>query len=222
MFRVDSRLARGRNTRRRLLMAALRAFGARGFDAVTTREISRASRANQASLWYHFGGKQQLYLAVASLIAEDGNKVLGPLLQRARREAISRASARALLDEVMSAFTRHLLKLSDDNAAASFVARELATPGTAYSTIYGMYIRELHVEVTSLLARATARHRRAHDAVVDAHALIGSALGFIAAGKTFKYRSWRPTNSEERVAAIVSRIAHVSARLSDRGKAQSD
>jgi AcrR family transcriptional regulator len=219
MPRADARRNRGRNTRRRLLTSALRAFGARGFDAVTTREISHAAGANQASIRYHFGGKQQLYLAVASLIAEEGRDALRPPIERSLTQAVNASSARAMLQELMSAFTRQLLKLSDDGAAASFIARELATPGAAYSTIYDLYIRDLHREVTSLLARATARHRSAHDAIVDAHALVGSALGFVAARKAFTYRSWRPTNSDDRVAAIAKRITHVAARVSDREQA---
>jgi AcrR family transcriptional regulator len=216
---VDARRIRGRKTRRRLLASALRAFGTRGFDAVTTREISHGAGANQASIRYHFQSKKQLYLAVAYLIAEEGRDTLRQHIKRSRIQAIDGSTAREMLQELISAFTRQLLKLSDDGAAASFIVRELTTPTAAYSTIYDLYIRDLHHEVTSLLARATGRHRRAQDAIVDAHALVGSALGFVAAGKAFKYRSWRPTNSDDRVAAIAKRIAHVAARVSDREKA---
>lgn len=48
-------------TRERLLRAALRLFGERGFKHVTVREICRVARANVAAINYHFGDKLGLY-----------------------------------------------------------------------------------------------------------------------------------------------------------------
>jgi AcrR family transcriptional regulator len=197
-------------------MGALRAFGARGFHAVTTREIARACRANQASVWYHFGSKEKLYLAVTTLIADDGRRELSHHIQRARREAVNCASARKLIQELLIAFARDLLKLSDDGAAALFIARELATPAIGHATIYEWYLQPLHAELTALVARATARHGRAQSAIIDAHALIGATLGFVAAKRSFKHQSSRPVNSDDRIAAIGNRIAHLAARICER------
>ena len=62
----------GASTRRRLLQAALRAFGRRDYDAVSTREIVEAAGANISAISYHLGGKQGLYLATAEFLAEKG------------------------------------------------------------------------------------------------------------------------------------------------------
>ena len=52
------------STRDAILDAAERRFAARGFDGVSVREISaEAGLKNQASLYYHFANKQEIYEA---------------------------------------------------------------------------------------------------------------------------------------------------------------
>ena len=50
-------------TREALLDSAERLFAARGYEAVGTREIVADAGANLAAIKYHFGSKQDLYLA---------------------------------------------------------------------------------------------------------------------------------------------------------------
>jgi TetR/AcrR family transcriptional regulator, regulator of cefoperazone and chloramphenicol sensitivity len=54
------------DTRQRLIDAAALLFANRGFQAVTVREICKASRANVAAVNYHFGDKAGLYRAVVT------------------------------------------------------------------------------------------------------------------------------------------------------------
>jgi AcrR family transcriptional regulator len=216
MLHVDQRRQRGRRTRERLILASLKLFGARSFKAVTTRAIAHAAGANQASIQYHFGGKRQLYLAVAHRITSDARAALQPLLERARAERARCAGTHSSLIEIVRAFTRHLCSYADQGAAASFMTRELAHPDSGYATIYEGFIRDVHVEVTSLLAGATARLPRDQGAIIDAHALLGAALSFAAGRKTFTQRSVRPTNSEQRIDAIAERIAELTFRAMER------
>jgi TetR/AcrR family transcriptional regulator, regulator of cefoperazone and chloramphenicol sensitivity len=216
MPHVDLRRQRGRRTRERLIQAALQLFGAQSFRAVTTRAIARSAGANQASIVYHFGGKRQLYLAVASRITSDARAALQPVLQRSRANPRDFDSTRASLIDIVRAFARHVCMYSDNGAAASFVTRELAHPNFAYSTIYEGFFRDVHLEVTTLLARATARFPRDQGAIIDAHALMGAALSFAAAKKSLAQRSVRPANSEERVDAITDRMAEITARFAER------
>ena len=53
--------------RERLLQEAMRLFGERGFDAVTTREICAAAGVNPGAIHYHFGDKDGLYREVLRL-----------------------------------------------------------------------------------------------------------------------------------------------------------
>ena len=51
---------RGDATRLALIRAALDLFGAKGFEAASTRDVAAAAGANLASIAYHFGGKEGL------------------------------------------------------------------------------------------------------------------------------------------------------------------
>ena len=49
--------------RSRLVLAALRQFAEKGFEAATTREICEAAGANISAIRYYFGDKAGLYRA---------------------------------------------------------------------------------------------------------------------------------------------------------------
>ena len=53
----------GAEARRRLLMAALQLFSAKGFAKTSTREIAQAAEVNIAAISYYFGDKAALYRA---------------------------------------------------------------------------------------------------------------------------------------------------------------
>jgi len=61
---TDGRLARGLDTRLRLLEAALRLFAEKGYAQTSTREVCLAAGVNAASIHYYFGDKAGLYRAV--------------------------------------------------------------------------------------------------------------------------------------------------------------
>src|SRR6056297_2025959 len=52
------------NTRERILDQAERLFAAKGYEAVSIREITGAAESNLAAVNYHFGNKMNLYLDV--------------------------------------------------------------------------------------------------------------------------------------------------------------
>ena len=53
-----------RSARGRLVLAALEAFGARGFEGVGVAELARAAETTTGPLYHHFGSKLALYDAV--------------------------------------------------------------------------------------------------------------------------------------------------------------
>ena len=63
--------------REELICIAITKFGARGFDAVGTREIAEAAGTTMSSITYHFGGKEGLYLAAAEHIFAQLDRMVG-------------------------------------------------------------------------------------------------------------------------------------------------
>jgi AcrR family transcriptional regulator len=64
MSRVDGRRARGADTREQILDAARDVLVAQGYAGTTTRAIAEAAGVRPSLVHYHFGGKQQLLVAV--------------------------------------------------------------------------------------------------------------------------------------------------------------
>ena len=60
--------------RRQILAVASDLFARHGFRGTTTREIARAARMNEALLFRHFPGKEELYWAVIEAHCERGRK----------------------------------------------------------------------------------------------------------------------------------------------------
>ena len=49
------------SARGRLVLAALDAFGARGYEGVAVQELARSAETTTGPLYHHFGSKQDLY-----------------------------------------------------------------------------------------------------------------------------------------------------------------
>ena len=65
------RWARTDATQQRILDAATDVFSARGFSAATMADIVEHSGASIGSIYHHFGGKKELFLAIYARLSTD-------------------------------------------------------------------------------------------------------------------------------------------------------
>jgi AcrR family transcriptional regulator len=65
------RWARTDATQQRILDAATDVFSARGFSAATMADIVEHSGASIGSIYHHFGGKKELFLAIYDRLSAD-------------------------------------------------------------------------------------------------------------------------------------------------------
>ena len=73
---VNKRRRPARDSRQALFRAAAREFADRGYDAAGTDRIAARARLNKAMLYYHFGSKRDLYLAIVrDMIAALGARI---------------------------------------------------------------------------------------------------------------------------------------------------
>ncbi len=120
-------------TRARLLRAAERLFGERGFKNVTVRDICREASANVAAINYHFGDKEGLYHEVLqSAIAA----------MRATTEAGRQAGAGCAIEEKLRRFV------------AVFLERVLAPEHQTLHRLIQREIDEPTVELDALVDQA--------------------------------------------------------------------
>jgi AcrR family transcriptional regulator len=129
----------GEETRGRIVRIALRLFGERGFDGVSTREIAGEAGVNTPALQYYFGSKEGLYLACAEHVAEQVRGHVDPVLARALRLLEEDAPAVALIEAYCTIVEALVEQLFGDEGArwSRFLAREQAGfgPGKAYAVI---------------------------------------------------------------------------------------
>jgi AcrR family transcriptional regulator len=77
------RWAKTDDTQRRILDAATDVFGTRGFTAATIADVVTGSGASIGSIYHHFGGKKELFLAIFERMAQAVDERIDAAMQNA-------------------------------------------------------------------------------------------------------------------------------------------
>jgi TetR/AcrR family transcriptional regulator, regulator of cefoperazone and chloramphenicol sensitivity len=95
---VDTGYARGEETRARIVIAALKMFGERGFEAASTRDIATFAGVNAPALQYYFDNKEGLYLACVEHIVKRLWEYLSDAIAAAERAVAENKSDAELIE----------------------------------------------------------------------------------------------------------------------------
>ncbi|MEC8666228.1 MAG: TetR/AcrR family transcriptional regulator [Pseudomonadota bacterium] len=122
---TDGRLARGEATRERVLDAAELCFAAKGFEAVSIRQIAAEAEVTLGVVGFHGGSKEELFMTVFSRRAAT----LHDLRMAALRNLIARGDMQ--LRDIVDAYLTPYLDIASRGdpqwrAYAQLVAREVA------------------------------------------------------------------------------------------------
>src|SRR5713226_914633 len=173
---------RGEATRKKLIDAALRIFGAYGFDGASTRILADAAGANLAAIPYYFGGKEGLYRAAAEFVVESSRRELSPVIEQIdsaiAHGAVSREMARELLHELLDRFSALVIGSREADTWAGFVMREQLQPGAAFEIIYDGMMRRITSAATKLVATIQKRAPDDPRAIIATQAILGQILIF--------------------------------------------
>jgi len=96
---VEKGYARGEETRARIVAAALRMFGERGFEAASTRDIATGAGVNAPALQYYFDNKEGVYLACVEHIVARVWECLSVVATDAERALEENASDAELIEK---------------------------------------------------------------------------------------------------------------------------
>ncbi|NDL64076.1 transcriptional regulator CecR [Acerihabitans arboris] len=186
---------RGEQAKTQLIAAGIELFGEKGPQTATTREIAQRSGQNIAAIFYYFGSKEGLYLAVAQWIADFIKQALSS--QSAKidlllaQPEIDAAQCRHYLHECMMTFTE-LLASKETLNLSKIISREQLTPTEAYTLIHQQAIAPMHQRMTRLVAGFTGCDAASIDTMLHTHALLGEVLSFRLARETILLRAgWR-------------------------------
>ena len=141
-------------TRTALLMAGIRLFGTKGFEATSTREIAAAADANIASIAYHFGGKEGLRIACAEMVGGRIQSVVAPVLDAIDPKG-DPLLAQAAFERVIMGMADFMLGQVEARDIAGFMVRELGAPGAVFDRVYTDFILPVHRSLCDLLGLAT-------------------------------------------------------------------
>lgn len=128
-------------TKTRLLKAGRKIFAENGLNNATIRDICVAAGANVASVNYHFGGKDKLYVAVLKDYIERENR------RHPRDQGVTAQSAP---EERLRAFVRSFLlqTLGDEDPEnerlAKLLTQEFIEPSLHFGEIFDRVCRPSH------------------------------------------------------------------------------
>jgi AcrR family transcriptional regulator len=124
MTAATRRWAKTDGTQARILDAATDVFAARGYTAATMADIVHRSGTSIGSIYHHFGGKKELFLAIFNRLAADIDRRIGDEValagRRSGHEAFE-ANVRSYLEAIW-ANRRAAMVLSSGDAPAGYDA----------------------------------------------------------------------------------------------------
>lgn len=189
------------DTRRRVLEAALQAFGEDGYTAASTRRIAQAAGVTLPVLQYHFGNKEGLYRACAEAIVERyAERTAGPAAAAAAAlaEDCDAAAARTHLKQVIGALAVVIVESRQTGNWTPFAAREVSDPGAAFELLYERLWRPGLDIVIGLIARIRRVPPSDPSAGVLALMLISSFSAFGSGRKAaMRALGWRAIGASE-------------------------
>jgi AcrR family transcriptional regulator len=116
------RWARTDATQQRILDAATEVFSKRGFSAATMADIVDLSSASIGSIYHHFGGKKELFLAIYERLSADVERRIAEAAQGSAASGNAQAfgvHARAYLDAIW-ANRRAAMMIASGDVPAGF------------------------------------------------------------------------------------------------------
>lgn len=205
----DKTRDRARNpdtTRAALVAAGLKLFGAKGFEATSTREIAAEAKANIGSIAYHFGGKDGLREACARFIAETIASVAAPAIGAEDVATLSPHEAEERIVNGVGQMVRFIVARPEAGAFVQFVLRELSVAGTSLDILYGAVFLPVHTRLCQLWARATGQPAESEATRLVVFSLIGQVVYFrIGHFAVLRRMGWSELGPDE-VSAVIGTI----------------
>jgi AcrR family transcriptional regulator len=126
---------RAEKTRQDIIDAAGPLFAEKGFKATTVAEICRIAGVNQAAVSFHFGGKEQLYLALVRYSYEYG------LAQVPMPQWPAETPATVKLQDFILTFLRRAVADREPRWPCQLIMRETVQPSKACGEFVRGFVR---------------------------------------------------------------------------------
>jgi len=203
---------RGEETRARIVDAALRLFGERGYEGASTRDIAREAGVNAPALQYYFDSKEGVYLACIAFFVERVWEHLEDVVSHAEAVlADAQAGDRALTDAYLGIQARFASFACDVPEAVHwrmFMARERAGlgPAASFDVIDKGLNRRLFAATSGLIGRLLGKPADDEETRIRTLTIDGQVLVFrMMRRQVLSMLGWENIGQQEteRVAAVI-------------------
>lgn len=177
-----------------LLRAAIEAFGLRGLEGASTRDIAKAANKPMSAITYHFGGKEGLYKACAQHIADSIGAQMAPTLVKTEALCTNDHDGAAARQALAVIFERFVTMMAGDEIAvfARFIVREQMEPTAAFDILWAGMMGRLLDRIAALLVTVSGRRLSIPEARVRTVALMGQVIGFrVARATVLRLNRWK-------------------------------
>jgi TetR/AcrR family transcriptional regulator, regulator of cefoperazone and chloramphenicol sensitivity len=181
--------ARGEETRARIVTAALKLFGQRGFDGASTRDIATAAGVNAPALQYYFDNKEGVFVACAEHIVKGVWEHLSGVVERAEQAVASTADDEELI-EVFCAIQVQLAQFMFTSEDAEdwrlFMARLQSGEGPAagFNIVYQKLSSRISRVTSTIVGRLLGRPADDEETLVRTMTLSGQLMVFQVARRS--------------------------------------
>jgi len=208
------RSPRAEATRAALVRAALELFGAKGFEATSTREIAASANANIAAIAYHFGGKEGLRAACADFVVATIGQIFAAAGGDANAiETLTPAGARDALARLGAGLIDAIVVRGEARPIVRFVMREMFEPFAAFERLYGAF-GPMHARACALWSRAAGSPAESETTRLAVFSLIGQVIYFrLARPAVLRRMDWSDIGPAEGAAIKRVVIGNLDAAL---------
>jgi TetR/AcrR family transcriptional regulator, regulator of cefoperazone and chloramphenicol sensitivity len=133
-YAADGGSRRGRETRLRIISAAIKVFAERGFKGASTRGIATRAGVNAPALQYYFYDKEGVYLACVEHIVSAVWDHLADVVERAERAVALGAGDEELIEafcDIQAHLAEFMFTAPSSDDRRRFIARQHAGAGPA-------------------------------------------------------------------------------------------
>ncbi len=178
--------ARGEDTRRRILEAALEMFAAEGYDGTSTRQLAEQAGVNLPAIQYYFGSKEGLFRAVIQSIVEHTDAHMAELAPRVQAALAAKDTPRdellELLCQLLESFVSLVTGGSQKESKRLLFARAEVEDNPALQQLHESGMRQVFQPCLELTARLIGRSTEDETSSLRALAVLGQVTIFCHKG----------------------------------------
>jgi AcrR family transcriptional regulator len=159
---VTGGYARGEETRARIITAAMRLFGEKGYESASTRDIAAAAGVNAPALQYYFDNKEGVFRACIEYIADRAWESLSETVIEAERLIAQGADDEKLIEaycDIQTRASEFKFKAADQGDWRLFMARQQAglDPDIGFEAVLQRISARTLTIAAAIIGRLTGR-----------------------------------------------------------------